>query len=401
MRITLRLQSPRAEVVFRTVVIPLAENYLFKKKKFAMDNESRRIVTNGREEEGEQARGGSVQQCLRVLVTKKRKLILHLDLNNTILVSDAATGQGPRTALNSYLSTVSWGRISDAGEWQWVSDQPSVKPPCEHAVNYYSHFGRDGSFSDSKIGQRFREVFIDHMKLLEWRGEADERFTQQGEDGKDYHWILPSFFHMLESLHQQGRQFCVILRTFGVDLSHVLQSVHAALQGKHPLFPQLQQVQLTTDLVPGRIRCSKRDVVLTHGADRISTRTKERNIYQYFSSMEGIGGFQDHFDWWARNNFATSGGKPFWIDPTDCTTQHIIIDDNIRLSEHDAIVNCRVLLDKEKGKESRMALTSELYDICLVQTDLLRAIAQKNYFLDCIGVCEDNYEQYLQSFQVE
>ncbi|XP_075687821.1 uncharacterized protein LOC142656795 [Rhinoderma darwinii] len=366
-----------------------------------MDDVSCHMVTNGGAEEDEQEGDRSIQPSLPVLMPKERKLILHLDLNNTILVSDAATGQGPRAALNSYLSTVAWGQISDSGEWQWVSDEPSVKPPCEDAVNYCTHFGRDGNFSDSNIGQRFRGVFNDHMRLLEWQGEADDLFTQQGEDGKGYNWILPSFFHMLESLHLQGRQFCVILRTFGVDLPRVIRSVHAALQGKHPQFPQLQQVPLTIDLTPGRIRCSKRDIVLTRGSDRKSTKAKERNIYNYLSSVDGIGGFQDHFDWWARNNFTSSGGKPFWIDPADCNTQHIIIDDNIRLTDHDTIVNCRVFLDKEKGKESRKALTSELYDICLVQTDLLRAIAEKDYFLDCIRLCEENYEQYLKGLQVE
>lgn len=366
-----------------------------------MDDVSCHLVPNGGEEEDQQAGDCRILPCLPGLLPKKRKLILHLDLNNTILVSDAATGQGPRAALNSYLSTVAWGQISDTGEWQWVSDQPSVKPPSEDAVNYCTHFGRDGKFSDSKIGERFRGIFNDHMRLLEWQGEADEMFTLKGEDGTGYNWILPSFFHLLESLYLQGRQFCVILRTFGVDLPHVLRSVHAALQGKHPHFPQLQQVPLATDLTPGRIRCSKRDVVLTRGCDRVSTRTKERNIYHYFNGMDGVGGFQDHFDWWARNNFTGSGGKPFWIDPTDCNTQHIIIDDNIWPTEHDTIINCRVLLDKEKGKESRHAPTSELYDICLVQTDLLRAISEKDYFLDCIRLCEENYEQYLRSFQVD
>ncbi|XP_056380729.1 uncharacterized protein LOC130275988 [Hyla sarda] len=366
-----------------------------------MDSINCHMVPNGGQEENKQAENQDIHPSLPVLLPKKRKLILHLDLNNTILVSDAATGQGPRAALNSYLSTVAWGCISDIGEWQWASDQPSVKPPCEDAVNYYTHFGRDANFSDSKLGKRFKNVFNDHMKQLEWQWEADEMFTQKGEDGRSYNWILPSFFHMLESLYLQGRQFCVILRTFGVDLPHVLQSVHAALQGKHPQFPQLQQVPLAMDLVPGRIRCSKRNVVLTRGSDRISTKTKEGNIYHYFSSMDGIGGFQDHFDWWARNSYTGSGGKPFWIDPTDCDTQHIIIDDNIRLTEHDTIVNCRVLMDKEKGKESRKALTSELCDICLVPTDLLRAISEKDYFLDCVRVCEENYEQYLRRFQVE
>ncbi|XP_018431610.1 PREDICTED: uncharacterized protein LOC108804394 [Nanorana parkeri] len=366
-----------------------------------MNNMNRYELSDG-EEEGEDA-GGSVRPLISALQQKRRNLILHLDLNNTILVSDTATGQGLREALNSYLSTVTWGRISNTGEWEWISDQPSVKPPSPDAINYNTQFGRDGNFSDSKIGRRFKEVFTRHLDLLQWQGEADDTFTQSGEDGKLYHWILPSFFHLLSTLHQQGRHFSVILRTFGSDLPLVLQSVHATLAGKHPYFPELKELPLSVELTPGRIRCNKRENVLTRGADRVSTKGRERNIYDYFTAMSGIGGFQDHFDWWARNSFTSTGGKPFWIDPNDCDNLHLIIDDNIRLSEQDTdtIVNCRVLLDQGRGKESRKVPTSELYDICLVQTDLLRAIAEKDYFLDCVRSCEENYENYLQSFQLE
>lgn len=56
-------------------------------------------------------------------------------------------------------------------------------------------------------------------------------------------------------------------------------------------------LQLPVDLTPGQIRCSKREVVLTRGAERLTTREDARKLYNYFSSFEGIGGFQDHFDW--------------------------------------------------------------------------------------------------------
>lgn len=64
-------------------------------------------------------------------------------------------------------------------------------------------------------------------------------------------------------------------------------------------FPLLLSVvlQLPVDLTPGQIRCSKRGVVLTRGAERLASREGVRKLYNYFSSLEGIGGFQDHFDW--------------------------------------------------------------------------------------------------------
>lgn len=41
-----------------------------------------------------------------------RKIVLHFDLNNTILVSDAVTRQGTVAALEYFLSTVTWGRMA-------------------------------------------------------------------------------------------------------------------------------------------------------------------------------------------------------------------------------------------------------------------------------------------------
>lgn len=49
---------------------------------------------------------------------KKKKLVLHLDLNNTILVSDAATAQGTVAALDYFLTTVTWGKMNKHGSCQ-------------------------------------------------------------------------------------------------------------------------------------------------------------------------------------------------------------------------------------------------------------------------------------------
>lgn len=47
---------------------------------------------------------------------RRKKLILHVDLNNTILISDAVTGQGTVAALDYFLTTVTWGRMSKDGK---------------------------------------------------------------------------------------------------------------------------------------------------------------------------------------------------------------------------------------------------------------------------------------------
>ncbi|XP_067159469.1 uncharacterized protein [Apteryx mantelli] len=325
---------------------------------------------------------------------RRRRLVLHVDLNNTVVAADAVSGQGPRAALNSFLSTVTWGAAGPAGEWQWVSDHPSLGPPCPGAVSYYCRYGRDPAFTELGLGQHFSSLHAHYLQLLEWPGKPHKVFSVQDEENKHYHFILPSFFRLLDALHREGRSFAVVCRTFGTDLPRVLHAVHCALAGQHPQFPGLRDVALSVDLTPGQIRCSKREVVLSRGSERLSTREDGRKLYNYFSSFEGIGGFQDHFDWWARNQFSSQGGKPLWIDPHDPSVHHIFFDDNIRLDDTDTIVHPQVF--SERGSSSpRCAPTSELYDICLVQTHLLEAIADENYFLRCVQRCEENYDRYL------
>ncbi|XP_041802317.1 uncharacterized protein si:dkey-32e6.3 [Chelmon rostratus] len=328
---------------------------------------------------------------------QRKKLVLHIDLNNTILVSDAATGQGTVAALDYFLSTVTWGKMSKHGKWEWLSDSPSLLPPCDDAVTYYSQFGRIPGFT-SAAGQRFRGVLDEHLALLRWPEgvKGDRELAVKGEDGRLYHWILPSFFQLLRDLVQEGREFAILFRTFGTDLPRVLRAVFKALnEGAHPLFPDLPDLKLSVNMTAGKIRCNKRGTVVSRAEDRVSTRDGERGLYQYFSSVQGLGGFQDHFDWWVSNTYSIRGGKPLWVDPFDQNVQHIFIDDNIRQNDEDTIVHPKVFLDPG-STETRTACTSELYDITLVQTDLLRAISDPSYFTQRVHICQKNYDRNLQ-----
>ncbi|XP_031421834.1 uncharacterized protein si:dkey-32e6.3 isoform X2 [Clupea harengus] len=285
-----------------------------------------------------------------------------------------------------------------AGKWEWMCEAPSLSPPCNDAVSYYSKFGRVAGFTSAGPGRKFRGVLEEHLALLRWPADLpeDKELSVRGEDGHLYHWILPSFFQLLQDLASQGRDFAILFRTFGTDLPRVLSVVRRALiQGTHPLFPDLPALKLSVSETPGQIRCSAKGAVLIRGEEKLSSRDGDRGIYQYLSSMEGLGGFQDHFDWWARNTYSILGGKPLWVDPFDPNVQHIFVDDNIRQTDEDTIVNPKVFLDPE-GSQTRTACTSELYDLCLVQNDLLQAISDSSYFSKRIQICQENYERNLQ-----
>lgn len=135
-----------------------------------------------------------------------------------------------------------------AGKWEWLSEGPSLSPPGKDAISYYSKFGRVPNFTRAGPGRKFREVLEKHLALLRWPADLpeDKEFSVKGEDGNLYHWILPSFFQLLQDLASQGREFAIFFRTFGTDLPRVLAVVRRALiQGAHPLFPDLPALKVS------------------------------------------------------------------------------------------------------------------------------------------------------------
>jgi hypothetical protein len=77
--------------------------------------------------------------------------------------------------------------------------------------------------------------------------QADKELSVKGEDGRLYHWILPSFFQLLGDLVSRGDDFCLLFRTFGSDLPRVLSAVSRTLtQGAHPLYPDLPDLKVGT-----------------------------------------------------------------------------------------------------------------------------------------------------------
>nr|XP_057940392.1 uncharacterized protein si:dkey-32e6.3 [Doryrhamphus excisus] len=327
---------------------------------------------------------------------RSKKIVLHVDLNNTILVSDAVTCQGTIAALDYFMTTVTWGKMNK-GKWEWLSDSPSLLPPCDGAVSYYSQFGSTHGFT-SAAGRRFHGILQEHLNLLRWPEgvKGDRELTIKAEDGRLYHWIVPSFFQLLKDLTQQGTQFAVHFRTFGSDLPRVLSAVSKALtQGAHPLFPDLPELKLSVNKTPGKIRCSAKGVLLTRGEERLSSRDGERGLYEYLSTTSGLGGFRDDYEWWLTNKYSIRGGKPLWVDPFDDNVQHIFIDDNIRQNDEDTVVHPKIFLEPGSAN-TRTACISELYDIALIQTNLLKAISEPDYFTRRVRICQENYAKNVQ-----
>ena len=69
----------------------------------------------------------------------KKRLVLHFDVRNTVLVHDSVTNIDVEQSLNSFLTGVVWGAETDSGGWEWMSSHPSLQSPSPDCITYYKY----------------------------------------------------------------------------------------------------------------------------------------------------------------------------------------------------------------------------------------------------------------------
>lgn len=68
--------------------------------------------------------------------------------------------------------------------------------------------------SGSQLRYRFVELLL-ALRVEAWKGEETEKSQVL------HHYILPSFFRLLQHLKETGCSFTLVFRTFGQDLPDV------------------------------------------------------------------------------------------------------------------------------------------------------------------------------------
>lgn len=383
-----------------------------------------------------------------------RKLILHFDINQTVVVADTAQGHGPENALNTHLASAVWGMEESTGsyttdnmagcsadghkQWVWCSNHPSLEPPDSKATSFYKYMegkltqrstGYDrkrfktflGRFTSTEYGRRFFPAFQKLTQALKWKHPSTQsqgldysHLTVREFEGERYHFLLPSFIHALYRLNELGRDFAVVFRTFGKDADKVLQSLLMVTQGYHPDFKN-KSLPLFVNLKPGSIfrlepssqnnnvlfrmnlPCEEKECITLNEVDA-------NNAYSAFNNLTGVCAIRDDYQFWRDHNFKSSAAKPFVVDLEDASNQHIFFDDNLRINAPDNIVDVHILNTSHNGlsptaRPASLSEMKQLKNACLVQTNLSESLTNMDYFVDKILSCESNYLNLLsQSF---
>ncbi len=348
---------------------------------------------------------------------RKRPLILHMDLNKTLLISDPVSGVCMEAMVNAILSECSWGFVSTNDNqsltprsWQPLSSVPSSAPPATHpqAITYNEFLETmlrpskalkkqlKGKFTEAgELGGSLRPYFNLAMKALRVPGEAEA-----------YYAMLPSFFHLVNHLEEAQRDFALVFRTFGTDIPTVAQEFNTFCDGQHPHFTtscptRTRHRRLVLPRDSGALHRTSNTDILKDGVNlAMASETNSAHGLQavYAGIMahlqpqpEGDNvrrslALQDDYRFWAANDESDESGKLMVLEEDDDaeedTPYQVFFDDNLeRRCAH--IVDARAL---RTGAPVPYETTRGKH---LVKVEPLQAILDLDYFVRALQQAEE------------
>lgn len=280
------------------------------------------------------------------LPNQRPHVMLHVDINRTLIVEDIGKGLGPDECLAAILSAApeyshTWDNNLEKSTYKkWVDEKlfpgsyqdPVLKKKRENAHTKFIDVARDNNHPMfNEIDDKFKTL----LDILEAQGS-----------GK----VFKSFPNLITYLKDRKYSFSVILRTFGDDLSWVSQELEKyGLNFIHGSFHE------------GVLHLN--DSVFKEPVKMISAFERGKHY-----------AIQDSHGWWEQHNQKEKGGKPFPIDIADKNVLSIFFDDNANSSKRQIL---NVIPFGEKTNLNDLIKMGRV-----VAVDPLKAIMEENYFID-------------------
>ena len=306
-------------------------------------------------------------------------LVLHLDVNKTVVMQDAASqGTGSVQAMiNSLMAECVWGRVREGSEratrtvedWQLASTVPSSECP-EPGLVTFNDFVECHSNIPKAVYKSLKQKFTDPGGIGEACREhynallASMTVPSADAAGEpEFYFIVPALFHLVRELLSRNVDFALIFRTFGRDIQEVAKEWNTFIEGHHPREPLAPTPRLRLDL-PLHTACLQRagsagSADETLSLAHVDYQTKCVTLASGFSAVRKAMHakitqhaclfVQDDYSYWAKHGEADSAGKLLLLPETEAEDEtedeeeqrqgqrqrqrqrqrHIFIDDNI------------------------------------------------------------------------
>ncbi len=289
-------------------------------------------------------------------------LILHIDVNQTLVATDKAGDKSVENSLNEMLAKKYLGR------WD---------PNLPEEVSFYHYVNKimiPGPAYDSELykqRKRYIQHFLDylqeHNNPLYESALSDYKSALKVLNSSES-TVFPSFYCLIEELNKQQISYSIILRSFGKELLDVRKEINSHCNG---------MISQTAKFQEGKLYLDNGKVI--------------ENGQEIYLALKGIGhvAIGDDWNYWNSHGLTAQHGKPFYIDRSDMKTLSIFFDDHI--DETDPIKNIICPLD---AKTNQLIPIKELAELGLaVHVETLQAILNKNYFIDHVEKAVANHRR--------
>lgn len=286
--------------------------------------------------------------------TKNITLILHFDLNKTLIATDSASGQNLEAVLNELLAE------KYQGCWQ-----PGMTAPLSYQ-DYVAHILHPGDLRNPEIKKARRNLtgqFISFLRTnqhpLHKRVEQEYFFLL--EKAKK-HFVFPSFIKMLEKLKKHQIKFNIILRTFGQDLDSVISHLNCKL-------PILQK---------GYFRAGQ--LHLSH-INRPHLVHKVNDLYTTFLHNQHMA-IRDNWEEWHKNGEQESFGKKFPVDTTSRKILSIFFDDIV---DENPVAARNAIAPIDAKKCTPIPVFKMLQNRHIFRVNTLEALSDDDYYINLLN----------------
>jgi len=285
------------------------------------------------------------------------KIILNLDINQTLIAIDSSS----KRTLDQILNTL----LASEYKYRWSSE---FAEPISYKA-YVESYLLPGPAHDTELKKKRRQLLEQFVSFL----QKDQHPLEQEvvasysilKQKLQNSLLFPSFLHLISWLKQEEIPYRLVLRTFGEDKELVTSAILQA-------FPE--------DSFYAAGKFENGTLILKAGKKTLQFQTGEE-IYQFFKNAPGHLAIQDDWKIWKDNQQLREFGKKFFIDGEDREALSLFFDDNVNESPS-ALYN---VVDPVDIKSQKPLDTFELIQQKkLFRVNPYQAIMDEQYFIDLI-----------------
>ncbi|MBI5274183.1 MAG: hypothetical protein HY860_03925 [Chlamydiales bacterium] len=301
--------------------------------------------------------------------TEINHLIIHLDVNRTIIAFDKAQNKGIDSCLDSALAKryrACWNN--------------RIHIPINYYDYVYQHLSPGDRANPSISKERktlltqFLPYLATHHPALYQQACNDKNLVYQKTATENF-YIFPSFYRLLDFLEEKKINYTVVFRTFGKDLIDIQETLKQNLDVQVP------------------IASFKKNILFLDS--QVITSAKE--IYDIIKSYRFLA-ISDDFYYWSSNDEKQPFAKPMHINPMDPSTLCFFFDDNV---EKGSIEDYNIVNPIDIQSDEPLEINPLIDHFFVVQVDMVDAILKEDYFISFIESGIKNEQKWSKLFPTQ